>query len=169
MQVFRRLVDGASWQEPRRSSTSSRHALPPTSRPPTRSCARAFAHSPGARRAIRCGWKSGGPRHRPAAAGAVSANVATLIFARTALRGSEIVVRHALGASRARVIAQIVTEGLVLGLAVAVLGLVGGPDDIALRLGRAVDHRGQAAISVDLTLSLPPLRMRCCSRSSPRH
>lgn len=34
------------------------------------------------------------------------------------------VVRHALGASRARVIAQIVTEALVLALAAAVLGLV---------------------------------------------
>jgi len=53
----------------------------------------------------------------------VSANVATLIFARTALREPEMVVRHALGASRARVIAQIVTEALVLALA-AMLGLV---------------------------------------------
>ncbi|HUR33464.1 MAG TPA: FtsX-like permease family protein, partial [Vicinamibacterales bacterium] len=43
---------------------------------------------------------------------------------RTAMRESEMVVRHALGASRARVIAQIVTEGLVLALAAAVLGLV---------------------------------------------
>jgi predicted lysophospholipase L1 biosynthesis ABC-type transport system permease subunit len=34
------------------------------------------------------------------------------------------VVRHALGASRARVIAQLVTEGLVLALAAGVLGLV---------------------------------------------
>jgi hypothetical protein len=40
------------------------------------------------------------------------------------MREPEIVVRHALGASRARVIAQIVTEGLVLALAAAVLGLV---------------------------------------------
>ena len=55
---------------------------------------------------------------------AVSANVASLIFARTAMREPEIVVRHALGASRARVIAQIVTEGFVLALAAAVLGLV---------------------------------------------
>jgi putative ABC transport system permease protein len=54
----------------------------------------------------------------------VSANVATLIFARTAMRESEILVRHALGASRVRVIAQIVTEALVLTLAAAVLGLV---------------------------------------------
>lgn len=56
--------------------------------------------------------------------GAVSANVATLIFARTAMREAEIVVRHALGASRSRVIAQIVIEGLVLTLTAAVLGLV---------------------------------------------
>jgi len=56
--------------------------------------------------------------------GAVSANVATLIFARVAMRESEMVVRHALGASRARVIAQIVTEALVLALAAAMLGLV---------------------------------------------
>ena len=44
---------------------------------------------------------------------AVCANVATLMFARTAMRELEMVVRHALGASRARVIAQIVTESLV--------------------------------------------------------
>jgi hypothetical protein len=56
--------------------------------------------------------------------GAVSANVATLIFARAAMREPEIVVRHALGASRGRVVAQIVIEGLVLALAAAVLGLV---------------------------------------------
>ena len=40
------------------------------------------------------------------------------------LAGGEIVVRHALGASRGRVIAQIVTEALVLALAAATLGLV---------------------------------------------
>jgi putative ABC transport system permease protein len=56
--------------------------------------------------------------------GAVCANVATLIFARTAMRESEIVGRSALGASRARVITQIVTESLVLTLAAAALGVV---------------------------------------------
>jgi len=67
----------------------------------------------------------------------VSANVATLIFARTAMRESEIVVRHALGASRARVIAQIVTEGLVLALAAAVLGLVVAQTTVRFAWARA--------------------------------
>ena len=44
---------------PRRSSTSSRPAPPLTSRQPTRSCVPGCAHSPGARRVIRCGWKTG--------------------------------------------------------------------------------------------------------------
>jgi putative ABC transport system permease protein len=56
--------------------------------------------------------------------GAVCVNVATLFFARTAMRESEMVVRHALGASRARVIAQILTESFVLALAAALLGLL---------------------------------------------
>jgi hypothetical protein len=57
VQVFGRLADGASGRTPRPSSTSSRHALPPASRPPTHSCARVFAHSPGGPRVSRCGWK----------------------------------------------------------------------------------------------------------------
>ena len=74
--------------------------------------------------------------------GAVSANVATLIFARTAMRESEIVVRHALGASRARVIAQIVTEGLVLALAAAVLGLVVAQTTVRYAWARASQITG---------------------------
>jgi putative ABC transport system permease protein len=54
----------------------------------------------------------------------VCANVATLVFARTATRGWEIAVRNALGASRGRIIAQLFIEALVLGGAAAVLGLV---------------------------------------------
>src|SRR5688500_1458930 len=53
------------------------------------------------------------------------ANVATLMFARTALRESEIVVRNALGASRLRVMGQLFAESLVLSLVAAVVGLVG--------------------------------------------
>ena len=64
------------------------------------------------------------------------------------MRESEIVVRHALGASRARVIAQIVTEGLVLALAAAVLGLVVAQTTVRHAWARATsDHWGRACRS----------------------
>jgi putative ABC transport system permease protein len=56
---------------------------------------------------------------------AASVNVATLMFARTAMRESEIVVRNALGASRIRVMGQLFTEALVLTSAAAAVGLFG--------------------------------------------
>ncbi|MFB3854647.1 MAG: ABC transporter permease [Vicinamibacterales bacterium] len=54
---------------------------------------------------------------------AVCANVATLVFGRTALRESEIIVRTALGATRGRVIAQLTAEAFVLAGASALAGL----------------------------------------------
>ena len=125
VQVFGRLADGASWQDAASELevVSARLAADqPTTHAQLRTRVRAFA-----------GRTPGDPLRFEDLAlhavvllllGAISANVATLIFARTAMRESEIVVRHALGASRARVIAQIVTEGLVLALAAAVVGLV---------------------------------------------
>lgn len=50
-------------------------------------------------------------------------NVALLLFARAAAREGEIVVRTALGASRARVVGQLFAEALALGAIAAVLGL----------------------------------------------
>jgi putative ABC transport system permease protein len=125
VQVFGRLADGATWQDAAAEldAVSARLAADePSTHAQLRTRVRAFA-----------GRTPGDPLRLEDFAvhaivllllGAVSANVATLIFARTAMREPEIVVRHALGASRARVIAQIVTEGLVLTLAAAVLGLV---------------------------------------------
>jgi predicted permease len=52
-----------------------------------------------------------------------SVNVALLTFARTASRASELSVRAALGASRARIVSQVFTECLVLALAAAGIGL----------------------------------------------
>ena len=54
----------------------------------------------------------------------VCANVATLVFARTATRGWEITVRTALGASRGRIISQLFIEALVLAGVAAVVGLI---------------------------------------------
>jgi putative ABC transport system permease protein len=125
VQVFGRLADGASWQEAASELdvVSARSAADrPTTHAHLRTRVRAFA-----------GRTPGDPLRFEDLAihvvvllllGVVCANVATLIFARTAMREPEMVVRHALGASRVRVIAQIVTEGLVLTLAAALFGLV---------------------------------------------
>ena len=125
VQVFGRLADGASWQgaAAELEVVSARLAAEqPATHAQLRTRVRAFA-----------GRTPGDPLRLEDVAvhvivllllGAVSANVATLIFARTAMRESEMVVRHALGASRARVVVQIVTESLVLTLTAAMLGLV---------------------------------------------
>jgi predicted permease len=54
------------------------------------------------------------------------ANIATLVFARTATRETEISVRTALGASRARIAGQLFAEALVLSSLAAVIGLMFG-------------------------------------------
>jgi len=53
----------------------------------------------------------------------VCANLSNLLLARTAARQKEIAIRMALGAGRKRLLAQMLTEGLVLASGGAVLGL----------------------------------------------
>jgi len=154
VQVFGRLADGASWQDAASELdvVSARSAADePATHARLRTRVRAFA-----------GRTPGDPVRLEDLAvhaivllllGAVSANVATLIFARAAMRESEIVVRHALGASRTRVIAQILTEGLVLALAAAVLGLVVAQTTVRYAWARASLITGDSLpFWVDLTL-----------------
>jgi putative ABC transport system permease protein len=144
VQVFGRLADGVSWQDAAAEldvASARLAADQPTTHAHLRTRVRAFA-----------GRTPGDPLRLEDVAvhvivllllGAVSANVATLIFARAAMREPEIVVRHALGASRGRVVAQIVTEGLVLTLTAAVLGLVMAQTTVRYAWARAAQITGE--------------------------
>jgi predicted permease len=72
------------------------------------------------------------------------ANIATLVFARTATRETEISVRTALGASRARIAGQLFAEALVLSALAAGIGLTVGA--YALQWVKSVVSAGMGPI-----------------------
>ncbi len=71
----------------------------------------------------------------------VALNVAVLVYARTATRQGEIVVRSALGASRRRIVGQLFIEALVLSLLAAAVGL--GLAQIGITLGNLIMEQEQ--------------------------
>jgi putative ABC transport system permease protein len=81
------------------------------------------------------------------------ANVANLVLARTLQRRKEIALRAALGASRGRILQQVLAENVVLALAAALLGLLLAP----IGIGTVVMLLGDAMPgAVDVT---PDLRV----------
>lgn len=81
------------------------------------------------------------------------ANVAALMFARTALRESEIVVRNALGASRMRIMGQLFAEALVLTSVSAIVGLVGTRTAIAFALGLTAERHTPLPFWIDANIA----------------
>ncbi len=81
-------------------------------------------------------------------------NVASLLMVRSAGRVREFSLRAALGASSARVLSQLLLEGLLIGVAGGIVGLLLAPAALHILVGRLTDNVGDTAFSGSIDLRL---------------
>jgi putative ABC transport system permease protein len=80
------------------------------------------------------------------------ANTSNLLIARGAYRAKEFAIRTALGTTRARMIRQLLTESVVLGVAGAVLGVAIATWGVRTLMGLAPELIRQQQVTVDATV-----------------